>query len=71
LPCSEEGEDIDETEAVYGYGLPTWGTYWANIKGYKTFGSTGQGEYTEGITDINDELVSEREIIVTVGATAD
>ena len=49
-----EGEDIDETEAVYGYGLPTWGTYWANLRGYKTFGSTGQGEYTEGITDFND-----------------
>ena len=62
--------DGEVTTAVYGYGLPTMGAYMTDVRGYKTFGSTGQGNYSEGVLDTGDSLDSQREIIVTVAALA-
>lgn len=62
---------MDETEAEEGYGEPTKGTYNADDKGYKTFGTTGQGENKEGVKDKDSENESNRVVQITVDALAD
>jgi len=37
--------------AVTGYGQPTTGDYSAKTKGYKTFGTIGQGSGIKGVYD--------------------
>ena len=62
---------MSETDAVEGYGMPTKGLYEAEEIGYKTFGSTGQGDNTEGVKDVSDSVVSDRAMFVTIRAKAD
>jgi hypothetical protein len=41
----------NKTQADIGYGVPTKGSYNSTDKGYKTFGTVGQGPNTEGVKD--------------------
>lgn len=71
-PRPAEGEKDSETDAVEGYGMPTKGIYDASEGGYKTFGTTGQGEFTVGVKDISDTVAESRTMIINVlavGAT--
>merc|ERR1712127_294294 len=70
-PKPAEDETEEATEAVEGYGEPTKGSYSATEKGYKTFGTTGQGENTEGAKESSDSEEGNRGMIVTVTAVAD
>lgn len=54
-----------------GYGVPTKGSYNSTEKGYKTFGSEGQGNNTEGCKNTNSSSTAERGMYVTVTAVAD
>jgi hypothetical protein len=56
-PRPADGEGMKQTDAVEGYGLPTKGLYEVEEKGYKTFGSTGQGDNTEGVKDVSDSVL--------------
>lgn len=67
----EEGTGFNETEAIVGYGKPTKGSYNSDEKGYKTFGTEGQGENKEGCKDKDSSESSERGMYVTVTAVAD
>ena len=42
-------EDEKKEDAVRGFGKPTKGDYSAASKGWKTFGSEGQGVKEEGL----------------------
>jgi len=66
-----EGESMEDTEAVKGYGKPTKGSYNSTEKGYKTFGTEGQGNSTEGVKDSGDDKNSCRQVEVSVTAVAD
>lgn len=68
-PADDEMEE--NTEAVEGYGKPTKGSYNSTDKGYKTFGTTGQGENKEGAKESSDSESQERGMIVSVTAVAD
>jgi len=70
-PKPAEGEGFNETESVEGYGKPTKGSYNSTDKGYKTFGTEGQGNNTEGVMDKDSSKTSERGMYVTVTAVAD
>ena len=70
-PMPKEGESMEETEAVEGYGQPTKGTYNAGDKGYKTFGTTGQGGNKEGAKETDSDVEKERTVIISVTAIAD
>jgi hypothetical protein len=67
----EEGTSFNETDAVKGYGKPTKGSYNSTEKGYKTFGTEGQGNNTEGCKDKDSSTRSARGMYVTVTAVAD
>jgi len=67
----EEGEMKSDTTATEGYGVPTKGTYNAADKGYKTFGTTGQGENKEGVKDKDSTVEADRIVQITVEALAD
>ena len=70
--CGERPEvKIDETEAVTGYGKPTKGSYNPDDKGFKTFGSEGQGETKEGVKDGKSQVAANRYVLVTVTAKED
>lgn len=70
-PEPKEGEAFNETESVKGYGKPTKGSYNSTEKGYKTFGTEGQGNNTEGVMDKDSKKKSDRGMYVTVTAVAD
>jgi len=70
-PKPEEGESMEETDAVEGYGQPTKGTYSTGDKGYKTFGTTGQGENKEGAKEDDADEEKERTVIISVTANED
>lgn len=70
-PKPEEGESMEETDAVEGYGQPTKGTYSTGDKGYKTFGTTGQGENKEGVKENDAAEEKERTVIISVTANED
>ena len=70
-PRPEEGESMEETDAVEGYGQPTKGTYSTGDKGYKTFGTTGQGENKEGAKENDAGEEKERTVIISVTANQD
>lgn len=40
------------SSAVMGYGVPTRGTYCLGHKGYKTFGTVGQGPIPRGVKEV-------------------
>ena len=65
------GETEADTTATEGYGAPTKGTYSATSKGYKTFGTVGQGDNKEGVKESADKVEAERGMIVSVTAVAD
>ena len=70
-PKPADDETEEETEAVEGYGKPTKGTYSSSNGGYKTFGTTGQGENTEGVKESTSDEEKERMILVSVTALED
>ena len=70
-PRPEEGETMEETDAVEGYGQPTKGTYSTGDKGYKTFGTTGQGENKEGAKEADASERKDRTVIISVTANVD
>jgi len=45
--------DQVSTKAVVGYGNPTTGDYSPTTKGYKSFGTVGQGTNNKGVYDTN------------------
>ena len=67
----ETTEEVDYGTAEEGYGKPTKGTYDASEGGYKTFGSVGQGESTEGLVEDDAEVCQERNMYITVTANED
>jgi len=67
----ESGTMMNETEAVSGYGKPTKGSYNSTEKGYKTFGTEGQGNSTEGVKDYASDKSSCVQVEVSVTAVAD
>lgn len=67
-PRPEEGESMEDTTATEGYGAPTKGKYNADDKGYKTFGTIGQGENKEGAMDTDSSEESERTVQISVVA---
>ena len=69
-PRPAEGGSVNETEPVVGYGMPTKGAYDTTEGGYKTFGTEGQGEDTEGVKDISDPEEESRSMIISVTAVA-
>lgn len=62
---------MTETEAVTGYGQPTKGSYSTTDKGYKTFGTEGQGKDKEGLKSETSDKKDCRQMRVTVTAVAD
>jgi len=60
-----------ETEAVSGYGKPTSGDYSASTKGFKTYGTLGQGNDAQGLKADGSTLCKDRDMVVTVTAKAD
>ena len=67
---TDESTQKDELTSG-GYGAPTTGKYDASIKGYKTFGTEGQGSETLGAKDKNTSECKERYQMITVTATKD
>lgn len=67
----KEGESISETEAVAGYGEPTKGAYDATEKGFKTFGTEGQGKDKEGLKGEKSDKKDCRQMRVSVTAVDD
>jgi hypothetical protein len=70
-PEPEEGTMTNETEPTVGYGLPTKGTYNFTDGGYKTFGTEGQGDMTEGVKEPDEADDEDRGIILTLTAVGD
>jgi hypothetical protein len=70
-PRPRDGEGMNETEAVKGYGQPTKGSYNSTEKGYKTFGTEGQGPNKEGVKDSGSSKEENRSMYVSVTAVAD
>lgn len=66
-----EDETKEETEAVEGYGAPTKGRYNAEDKGYKAFGTVGQGEDKEGLKDTDSREDVQRVVSISVTALED
>jgi len=58
----------DSTATDIGYGEPTTGEYSVEDGGYKTFGTIGQGDSTEGVKDEGTEECVNRWLFVTVTA---
>lgn len=67
----KEGEAISETEPVAGYGEPTKGAYDATEKGFKTFGTEGQGKDKEGLKGEKSDKKDCRQMRVSVTAVDD
>lgn len=65
-----ESIEKEDAEDVAGYGSPTSGFYDANKKGYKSFGTIGQGDEKRGVFIGNDTKCAPRKIVVTVTAVA-
>ena len=61
----------EENMPEYGLGLPSKGVYSAELGGYKTFGTDGQGEDTAGLREEGDSTCGERVMLVTITATED
>lgn len=59
------------TEAEEGYGQPSRGSYSMDMGGYKTFGTSGQGNLPQGAKDEGSETCSDRMMMVQVTATKD
>lgn len=64
-------ERMQATDAVEGYGMPTKGIYDTDQKGFKTFGTTGQGSHTEGVLDISDIKSQDRSVLINIRALND
>ena len=56
----------EKSVAVAGYGMPTKGTYDADVGGFKVFGTVGQGEMQFGLHDKDDETCETRRMLVSV-----
>jgi hypothetical protein len=65
------GQRNNETTSVMGYGAPTKGSYNSTDKGFKTFGTVGQGPNTEGTKDPRAPMDGDRQMAVTIVAVAD
>ena len=61
-------EATDGTTYKEGYGLPTKGEYSITTKGYKTFGTTGQGTSTAGAKTETASECASRQMYITVTA---
>jgi hypothetical protein len=62
-PTEDETADAEE-----GFGTPTTGFYDPKKKGYKAFGTIGQGDEKRGARAANDTNCNPRKILVTVTA---
>ena len=63
--------DPSKSKAVKGYGKPSKGKYSADLGGFKTFGTEGQGNSQIGVKDTNDTKCGDRVMLVTVQAIQD
>ena len=68
---SDFGPLLDPGTAIKGYGNPTSGEYAVANKGWKTFGTLGQGPKQEGVKEIGSNICAPRKMIVTVYAKND
>ena len=68
---SQFQKDPTKSRAVEGYGMPSKGTYSPEYGGYKTFGTTGQGESNFGAKDYNDTTCGDRVILLSITALND
>jgi len=59
------------TKPSAGYGLPSKGSYSLARGGFKTFGTQGQGNDTDGLKEANSSSCTPRMILVTVTALRD
>lgn len=59
------------SSAVMGYGVPTRGIYCLGHKGYKTFGSVGQGPIPRGVKDVLLDECQDRGMLVTITSIGD
>jgi len=66
-----EDETKEETVAVEGFGAPTKGVYNTEDKGFKAFGTVGQGEDKEGLKDTDSKEGVERVVSISVTALQD
>ena len=64
-------KDTTKTKAVSGYGKPSKGKYSADLGGFKTFGTEGQGNSQIGVKDTNDTKCGDRVMLVTIEALHD
>lgn len=64
-------KDTTKTKAVSGYGKPSKGKYSADLGGFKTFGTEGQGNSQIGVKDTNDTRCGDRIMLITVEALHD
>lgn len=67
-PMFQEASKDKDSYTAGGYGEPSSGTYDPTVKGYKTFGTTGQGTKAEGAKDRTKGECVEREQFVTITA---
>lgn len=70
-PAFQEKSKDKDTYTDGGYGKPSSGTYDPAAKGYKTFGTLGQGDKAEGAKDRTKDKCVSREQYVTITAKKD
>lgn len=70
-PAFQDASKDKDTYTEGGYGKPSSGTYDPAEKGYKTFGTLGQGNKAEGAKDRTKGNCVAREQYVTITAKKD
>lgn len=70
-PMGTDASKNKDTYSKGGFGKPSSGTYDPSVKGYKTFGTLGQGDKAEGAKDPTKDKCASRDQYVTVTAKQD
>lgn len=68
---AEINTNTDAGTADTGYGQPSKGIYSAELGGFKTFGTEGQGDDPAGLREEGDATCGERVILLSITATDD
>jgi len=70
-PMFKDPSTLKDTYSDGGYGQPSAGKYDPSVKGYKTFGTIGQGPDKKGLKDRMAKACKARTQYVTVSAKQD
>ena len=70
-PLFKDAKTLKDTYTDGGFGQPSTGTYDPKVKGFKTFGTLGQGKEKKGAKDRLAAACKKRMQYVTVTATKD